>query len=79
MNETVRRIGIIGAWLLMALLVLGTVAAFWFFMIVTGLSGGDGTMAAAAGGCFILVVVEIIGMRHMFRSRGRYSQPERLP
>jgi hypothetical protein len=75
MRDALRRTG---AWLLMALVFL-TAPAFWFFIIVTGLSGGNRTMAAAAGACLLLVVIELLGMRLMVRQQGRFSHPERLP
>ena len=53
--------------------------AFWVFIIMTGLSGGDSTMAAAAGGCLMLVVIELLGVRLLVRQQDRFSRPERLP
>lgn len=64
----------------MALLIAATGAGLFFFIIVAGLSGGDGTFGALAGLCFILLVVEFgVVARRVFRRRPRYGEQEELP
>ena len=80
MNLWLRRSGIIGAWLFMALVIAATGAGLFFFIVVAGLSGGDGKFGALAGLCFILLVIEFsVVARQFFRRRPRYGEPEEQP
>ena len=80
MSVGFRHVRIIASWTLMGLLIAATGAGLFFFIIVTGLSGGDGTMGAAAGACFVLLIFEVsVVMRLIFRRPTRYGEFERLP
>jgi membrane protein implicated in regulation of membrane protease activity len=75
MNNAVRHLGTIAARLLVVVFFLATLAAFWFFMAVAALSGGNGTLAAISAGCFLLAILELVLFRRLFRRRGGYTQP----
>jgi hypothetical protein len=56
------------------LLIAATGAALFFFIIVAGLSGGSGSMTAAAALCFAGLIFEVtILMRVVLRPRQRYG------
>ena len=68
--------GTLGAWLLLLFAIAATGAAFIFFIIVLGLSGGSARVAASVALCFALLVTEVtIGMRLISRrQRKGYSR-----
>jgi len=77
MRSEVRRIGIIGASVLLALVICATFLFFFFLLIVFGLSGGSSTTGAAAAGCFLLLIVElIVAARLMLRRRAGYRRSD---
>ena len=77
MRSEVRRVGIIGATVLFALIICATALGFFFLIIVTGLSGGNAQVGAEAVACFLLLVVElIIAARLTFRRGSGYQRPD---
>jgi hypothetical protein len=80
MNASLGRIGFFGAWLLMALVIAATGVGLFFFVVAASLAGGDGTLSAIAGACFVLLIVELaVVARLMLRRRPRYVEPQQLP
>lgn len=75
MGITVHRMVVVIGWLVLGLLILVTSLGLLFAIVVTGLSGGSGTLATAAGACFILLVAELVLVaRLVIRRRARYGE-----
>jgi hypothetical protein len=77
MRSQVRRVGIIGATVLFAVIICATALGFFFLIIVTGLSGGNAQLQAEAGACFLLLVVELVlAARLTFRRKSGYQRSD---